>query len=107
MHGCIFVLGGSINDYHFATTNTVEKYDPQTDTWTFIASLPQSCHSIGVAALNDVLIAVGGFADDKQEATKTVYKYVEDENEWRELGSTLSCCSRSCVAAVKNDYFLE
>lgn len=61
-------------------TETVERYDPATDTWTMIASLSIGRDSIGTALLGDTLFAVGGY--DGQQYLKTVEKYDADKNEW-------------------------
>ena len=53
----IFVIGGKEN---LDAVNLNQVYDPETDTWTYGASMPTARYSLGVAVVNDSLYAIGG-----------------------------------------------
>lgn len=52
----IYVMGGGFDQ----VTNTVNVYDPMSDTWVSGAPLPTNRTGFALAAVNDVLYAVGG-----------------------------------------------
>ncbi|HET7790186.1 MAG TPA: kelch repeat-containing protein, partial [Gemmatimonadales bacterium] len=61
----VVVVGGILYavcgfDATGTTLNTVEAYDPATDTWTVKASMPTQREGLAVAALKGLLYAVGG-----------------------------------------------
>ena len=64
LNGILYAVGGTdgtgspVVGYHFV--NTVEAYDPTTDTWTTKASMPTPRGWLAVSVVNGVLYAVGG-----------------------------------------------
>lgn len=71
----IYALGGhenSANNPSASRTETVERYDPGTDTWTLVASLNVGRDSIGVALLGERILSVGGY--DGNQYLKVCYK---------------------------------
>lgn len=81
--GKLYVAGGCGDGGHggtdcsAATTNRLEVYDPATDTWTALASMPTARNSIGAAAVNGKLYVVGGEGNclpcSQQFATLEIY----------------------------------
>lgn len=129
LHGFLYALGGHdcpASDPRVCRTDTVERYDVATDTWTLvstfkpnaveillyillntgilcalqIASLCIGRDSVGVALLGDNLFAVGGF--DGHQYLKTVEKYDVDKNEWSEVSPLVFGRAAACVIAVPN-----
>ena len=66
-----YTLGGldDVNCYR-----TVERYDPQTDEWTEVASLKSPRGGVGVATLGKFLYAAGG--NDGSTSLQTVERWV-------------------------------
>jgi N-acetylneuraminic acid mutarotase len=59
----IYVLGETWNLWQGEPSYTVRVYDPMGDTWTFGANIPTSRLDFGVAVVNDILYAIGGFTE--------------------------------------------
>ena len=59
--GKVYVIGGI--RANVTTADTVEAYDPNTDTWVFVSPLPVGLHHSGAAALNGKIYVIGGFSN--------------------------------------------
>ncbi len=55
----IYVFGGEVDAN--VVTNLTQIYDPETDTWSTGAPMPTPRHALGVAVVNDLLYAIGGY----------------------------------------------
>uniref|UniRef100_A0A8C1GCW5 Kelch-like family member 4 n=1 Tax=Cyprinus carpio TaxID=7962 RepID=A0A8C1GCW5_CYPCA len=64
-------------------SDSVERYDPKTDTWTTVSSLSVPRDAVGVCLLGDRLYAVGGY--DGQTYLNSVESYDAQNNEWTEV----------------------
>jgi len=61
INGRIYVAGGEYQDPHMmATFRAVEAYDPATNTWSIMPSMPVSRHGLAAGAIGNRLILVGG-----------------------------------------------
>jgi N-acetylneuraminic acid mutarotase len=61
MNGRIYVAGGEFQDPHMmATFKAVEAYDPATDVWSIMPSMPVSRHGLAAGVIGNRLILVGG-----------------------------------------------
>ena len=108
----VYVLGGS--DDGDSRLGTVDMYDPRTDTWKQVSSMPTGRSQHGGAALNGKLYAVGGYSghgDESPLCTADVYDPQSDS--WQPLAEMASARTRCAAAAVggkiyviggKNDY---
>lgn len=93
VEGKIYVVGGfnkpSLkNALDYAVSRSVEVYDPESNTWSTTAPLPEGRHHAGIAALDGKLYVVGGFAKSLLsvwKAVPTVYQYDPVTSVWREL----------------------
>ncbi len=61
LEGQIYVIGGFRGDASVA--DTVEVYDPNTDSWSFAAPLPTGLHHAAAAAVEGKVYVIGGFSD--------------------------------------------
>jgi len=60
-NGRVYVAGGEFQDPHMmATFRSVEAYDPATNTWTIMPSMPVSRHGLAAGVIGNRLILVGG-----------------------------------------------
>jgi N-acetylneuraminic acid mutarotase len=59
--GKIYIAGGQIYDLHvFAVMRDIEVYDPATNTWSELPTMPTARHGVSVAAIGNRLYVVGG-----------------------------------------------
>ncbi len=59
LDGFIYVSGGLADGYH--NLMTVERYDPEEDSWTFVAPMLETRKEHGMTALKGSLYAIGGY----------------------------------------------
>jgi N-acetylneuraminic acid mutarotase len=60
-NGRIYVAGGEFQDPHMmATFRSVEAYDPATNTWSIMPSMPVSRHGLAAGVIGNRLLLVGG-----------------------------------------------
>ncbi|ETN60318.1 actin binding protein [Anopheles darlingi] len=105
LNGFLYALGGHdcpASHPAVCRTETVEQYDPTTDTWTLVASLSVGRDAIGACVLGDWLIAVGGY--DGNRYLKTVEQYDPETNEWTQIDSVVHNRAGACVVAVPNSF---
>lgn len=96
----IYVAGGLL------TPNTgysahFEAYDPGTDRWRRLATLPEARHHIALAAVGGLIHAVGGFSGGfpNWRAQSTAHIYEPSSDRWRE-GVPLPYASAEGVSAA-------
>ena len=60
-NGRIYVAGGEFQDPHMmATFRSVEAYDPASNTWSIMPSMPVSRHGLAAGVIGNRLLLVGG-----------------------------------------------
>ena len=77
--GKVYVVGGIRADASVA--DTVEVYDPDTDSWSFLAPLPIPLHHPGAASVNGKLYVIGGLRPPAI-AMSTVFEYEPTSDLW-------------------------
>jgi N-acetylneuraminic acid mutarotase len=86
--GMIYAIGGQHGEQETQVAQAeVDRYDPQTDTWTTVAALPQARSHIGAGTfvMNGKIVVVGGeIAYETQR--DTVLAYDPETNKWSLLG---------------------
>jgi len=105
LKGKVYAVGGNNHDDPGTSPtgspelNTVEAYDPKTNSWTFVASMAEkrSCH--GVAVLNDKLYAVGGFGN-WHGGLASVEEYDPETNQWTSMPEMITKRWTPGVAAL-------
>ncbi len=84
--GQVYVIGGFRSDASIA--DTVEVYDPQTDTWGSVTPLPIALHHAGAVAQGGRLYVMGGFSDVLFVAPlDRVFEYDPNADSWSEKAS--------------------
>jgi hypothetical protein len=73
VNGILYAVGGFTSACGACTTNTVEAYNPSTDTWTSVASMPTARELLGAGVVNGILYAVGGVNSTVTLATNEAY----------------------------------
>ncbi|XP_023702512.1 kelch-like protein 5 isoform X2 [Cryptotermes secundus] len=103
VNGYLYALGGHdapASNPLASRFDSVERYDPKTDTWTQVASMSVRRDAIGVCLLGDRLIAVGGY--DGQQYLKLVEAYDAQSNEWQEIAPLNTGRAGACIVVIKN-----
>lgn len=77
LEGPLYAVGGHDG---WSYLNTVERWDPQARTWSYVAPMSTQRSTVGVAVLNGKLYAVGG--RDGSCCLKTVECYDPHTNKW-------------------------
>ncbi|XP_064115334.1 gigaxonin-like isoform X2 [Macrobrachium nipponense] len=86
MGGYLFVMGGGNQNQEMC--NEVQKYDPQTNSWTLMAPMPYSCFSPKVVAYSGKLYVTGGVGLYEQELQISRFEEFDIyANKWRTLPS--------------------
>ena len=80
-HGQLYAMGGfqGTQTWNRQALDYVERYDPASDTWTNLSSLPQAMFGWGGTVLNDEIVLVGGFNGGTK---KSVYHWNPIEDTW-------------------------
>uniref|UniRef100_A0A4W3JX28 Influenza virus NS1A binding protein b n=1 Tax=Callorhinchus milii TaxID=7868 RepID=A0A4W3JX28_CALMI len=95
LDGYLYVVGGAES---WNCLNTVERYNPDNNTWTLVSPMNMARRGAGVAVYDGKIFAVGGF--DGTHALSCVESFDPAKNEWKMLGSMTSSRSNAGVAVV-------
>ena len=78
----VYLVGGStLGELRSDVSDLVERWDPETDTWTTLAPLPEARSHVGLAWHNGRLFAIGGSASDRSRSSR-VDIYDPVSNTW-------------------------
>ncbi|XP_070336984.1 kelch-like protein 1 isoform X2 [Equus asinus] len=99
LEGPIYAVGGHDG---WSYLNTVERWDPQSQQWTFVASMSIARSTVGVAALNGKLYSVGG--RDGSSCLSSMEYYDPHTNKWNMCAPM--CKRRGGVGVATCDGFL-
>lgn len=83
LNGRIYVAGGLLNP-NTGYSAHFESYDPATDRWTRLATLPEARHHIALAGIGGLIHAVGGFSGGfpNWQARADTWVYDPASNRW-------------------------
>jgi hypothetical protein len=98
INGILYAVGGNNSSGTFV--NTVEAYNPTTNTWTTEASMPTSRSSLSVLARNGILYALGGF--NGTIYYNNVESYNPTTNQWTELAPMLTSINALEAVLINN-----
>ena len=113
LHGYLYAIGGSDGQNPL---NSVERYDPQKNTWTVMAPMSTRRKHLGCAVYNNMIYAVGG-RDDCTELS-SAERYNPATNTWSPIVAMMSrrsgvsrmgfCyCYHKYVSGLKNGKILQ
>lgn len=108
VNGQIYVIGGQTQQEEQAKVfSVVEKYDPGTDTWSKVASLPapRSHVSEGTFVLDGKIIVVGGETGYEQQQ-KTIFSYDPATDTWSTIGELPAVRSTTVSGIINGDQIL-
>ena len=80
-HGQLYAIGGfqGTQTWNRQALDYVERYDPASNTWTNLSSLPKGMYGWGGTVLNDEIVLVGGFNGGPK---KSVYHWNPVVDTW-------------------------
>jgi len=107
--GCIYVMGGEEMDVDAVpprreVTALFERYDPATNTWEQLPSMPTARGSLAAVGLDGAIYAGGGSGAGEDNMDTAAYDVVERfdplTNEWSTMAPL--CCGKSklCMAVI-------
>ncbi len=113
--GKLYVWAGYTNygPTHYNRTPKMEIYDPDTDTWSLGADIPQLKSSAACFELNGKFYTVGGETNPSSSFTKTVHRYNPDTDTWVQMndfprriwqGKAVVCCGKAYVFGGASGY---
>ncbi|WP_242919899.1 kelch repeat-containing protein [Pontibacter liquoris] len=100
--GKMYYIGGAHHqDDNTVTQATVERYDPETDSWTYVASMPTGLDHISssVIVLGNRILVLGGETSHNVK-TSQVLAYSAASNSWAKLTPLPATTSAGVAAAV-------
>ncbi|NWS13042.1 NS1BP protein, partial [Pachyramphus minor] len=98
--GFLYIIGGAES---WNCLNSVERYNPENNTWTLIAPMNVARRGAGVAVQEGKLFVGGGF--DGTHAVNCVEMYDPARNEWRMMGSMTTARSNAGITTVGNTIY--
>lgn len=101
----LFVIGG----FTPSATDSVEAYDPASDSWHSIAAFPSVLHHANVAVVNERLFVAGFYVGSSfTEASGSVYEYDPSQDAWAARTSLPAGTERAsaCVAQLDGVMYL-
>ncbi len=101
VNGRIYVIGGQTGSFldGYTSTNFVEVYDPETDSWTDLSPMPSARGWTGSAVYDDTIIVFGGYDPENEATGMEVEKYFPATDTWSsdpamsDYRETFSCIS--------------
>jgi uncharacterized protein (TIGR03437 family) len=82
VNNILYTIGGGITGGG-NTVNTVEAYDPSTDSWSAKAPVPVSINSINAVVSDGIIYIIGGFSNNAR--VNDVFSYNPATNTWTKL----------------------
>ncbi|EDO48272.1 predicted protein, partial [Nematostella vectensis] len=101
--GFIYAIGGKDECFH----QSVERFDPKTNTWSLVAPMKRRVKLVGTTSLNGNLYVIGGIefgSESSRRRCDTVQKYDPTTNVWSLVAPISS--RRSSVCAVSDNRYV-
>ncbi|NXI05393.1 NS1BP protein, partial [Pachycephala philippinensis] len=98
--GYLYIIGGAES---WNCLNSVERYNPENNTWTLMAPMNVARRGAGVAVRDGKLYVAGGF--DGTHAVNCVEMYDPARNEWKMMGSMTTPRSNAGITTVANTIY--
>ncbi|NWV42603.1 NS1BP protein, partial [Grantiella picta] len=98
--GYLYIIGGAES---WNCLNSVERYNPENNTWTLMAPMNVARRGAGVAVRDGRLFVGGGF--DGTHAVNCVEMYDPARNEWKMMGSMTTPRSNAGITTVANTIY--
>lgn len=100
--GQVYALGGESAE---GVSGSVERYDPQTDSWTSLASKPHAVADVAAALIGDQIYVPGG-RTDTGDPSAIVEAYSPETNTWENKAPLPVALSGCALAALEGKLYL-
>ncbi|NXJ11450.1 NS1BP protein, partial [Odontophorus gujanensis] len=98
--GYLYIIGGAES---WNCLSSVERYNPENNTWTLMAPMNVARRGAGVAVCDGKLFVGGGF--DGFHAVSCMEMYDPAKNEWKMMGNMTTPRSNAGIATVANTIY--
>ena len=98
--GMIYIAGG------FEADKRVDRYDPDTDTWSRLADLPFAINHPGIAVWQDRVIVAGGYSGDASSAFQDIWMHDAVDDEWSRIGLLPYAMGAFGLATIDEDLYV-
>lgn len=103
--GILYAVGGAVSvNFAAVPVNTVESYNPATNTWTTLASMPTARYALGVGTIGGILYAVGGF--DGSNVLDVVEAYNPATDTWTQMNPMPSATLDPGVGTINGTLYV-
>ena len=86
--GKIYAIGGYGGTNNQSCMNSVERYDPNTDSWELLANLNEGRRALSTISFDGFIYAIGGM--NVKDCISSVEKYDFTNNTWTVVGHLTS-----------------
>ncbi|XP_017777379.1 PREDICTED: kelch-like protein 5 [Nicrophorus vespilloides] len=103
VNGFLYAMRGQdapANNPSASRYDCIERYNPATDSWTVVTSLPTKRDGVATCLFGDKLITVGGY--DGNNYLRTVEQYDPNTMEWITLAQLATGRAGACVLPIAN-----
>ncbi len=99
----IYAIGGyKYNYYSSGYLNTVEEYDPATDTWQRKTDMPTAKSNLAIGVVNNKIYAIGGYTGS---SLSTVEEYDPVTDTWQQKTDMPTARSSFAIGVVNNKIY--
>ncbi|XP_013388624.1 kelch-like protein 12 [Lingula anatina] len=102
LDGVMYVLGGYDGQ---ARVDTVEKYCPETNTWSFVQSLGVAVSRCQAVGFNGFLYVAGGVVDPSNQCTEMFQRYNPRIDQWETLAPMPQPACLSALLVARNQLY--
>lgn len=103
--GKLYIAGGYDRGVH-SDRASVECYDPDTDTWTFVTELEKARSGMSLVALNNFLYALGGRNRSTDHYFDLAERYNTQTHQWQPVAPLNTPRAWPSVAVYDNKIFV-
>jgi N-acetylneuraminic acid mutarotase len=104
LDGKVYVVGG-MKSFAVPTVDTVEVYDPATDTWARVAPLPAPRHHTAAATVGGRLYVIGGNVGNEFAPVDTVFEYDPASDRWATRAPMPTARGAMAIAVVDSKIY--
>jgi len=102
LNGLVYCAGGLGSDR--SALSTVERYDPKSGKWAFVAAMPTTLHHFGMAAAGGKIYAIGGYVSSFS-GTDKCWVYDSTSDKWSAIANLPRARGALAAAAINGKIY--